>query len=48
MAPTSGPDLGTSVQHQKSNSIVFDATKNEMFKISDSYKSLQRKLKGIH
>jgi hypothetical protein len=29
----------------KSNSIVFDTTKNEMFKLSDNFKTLQRKLK---
>ena len=30
----------------KSNTIVFDATKNELYRTNDAYKSLQRKLKG--
>ena len=42
-----GPDFGTTQQPQKaSNTVVFDATKNELYKINDAYKSLQRKLKG--
>ncbi|PSN54263.1 Intraflagellar transport protein 52 [Blattella germanica] len=31
---------------EKSNTIVFNASKNEQFKISDNYKTLHRKLKG--
>ena len=47
MPPTSGdmePSSGGS--RPKSNTIVFDASKNELYKINDSYKSLHRKLKG--
>lgn len=42
---SSGPP---SIQNlaQKSNTVVFDVTKNELYRINDSYKSLQRKLKG--
>ena len=31
---------------QKSNTIIFDTTKNELYRINDAYKTLQRKLKG--
>jgi intraflagellar transport protein 52 len=28
------------------NTILFDATKNELFRLNESYRTLQRKLKG--
>jgi len=30
----------------KSNVILFDSTKNELFRLNDNYKTLQRKLKA--
>lgn len=56
MAPTTDTDpefgshnnsvSGISDSIHKSNIITFDTSKNEAFRISDNYKTLQRKLKG--
>lgn len=45
MAPTSADYINTN--GEKSNAIIFDTTKDELFRLSDNYKTLQRKLKGI-
>lgn len=34
------------VATDRPNAILFDTTKNELFKLNDNYKNLQRKLKG--
>ncbi|TRY80327.1 hypothetical protein TCAL_10174 [Tigriopus californicus] len=44
MAPTSADYINTN--EEKSNAIIFDTTKDELFRLSDNYKTLQRKLKG--
>ena len=43
---TSAPSSANTTGQRTSNTVVFDVTKNELFRITDTYKSLQRKLKG--
>eukprot|EP00095_Tigriopus_kingsejongensis_P009560 maker-scaffold518_size150039-snap-gene-0.21 protein:Tk09560 transcript:maker-scaffold518_size150039-snap-gene-0.21-mRNA-1 annotation:"intraflagellar transport protein 52 homolog" len=44
MAPSTG-DYPAS-NGEKSNAIIFDTTKDELYRLHDNYKTLQRKLKG--
>ena len=47
MPPSSEDFSSLSQQSEKSNTILFDVSKNELFRITDNYKTLQRKLKGM-
>ena len=48
MPPSSEDFSSLSQQSEKSNTILFDVSKNELFRITDNYKTLQRKLKGMN
>ena len=44
--PPTDAGIAPSGAGMRSNAIIFDSTKDELYKITDNYKSLQRKLKS--
>jgi len=46
MPPVENNSLEETPNRSQSNTILFNATKNELFRLNDNYKTLQRKLKS--